>query len=239
MISALRERAYRRLKMRPRPVGTGESPCLGRGIVENSFQQIAVTGESFLRTSSKLAGRLVCLIGIVALAACSALDRSKQSNAPMLVIPDFPTAEEQYQFAFRYQGTQILSMDRDKRSVQFAKIVQCYEKVVQNFPSDVKHTPLARLAIADTLSKQGQFPQATAHYEAIMRDYPSNEYVQARATFSIGRIHDRTGNHQLAKDTYRQIMDRYGNSRSRAVHDVVKRASTLYHMVQEQPAATR
>lgn len=191
------------------------------------------------RIRRRIASALVVLIAVFSISGCASFSTSKNKSKArpteekQLVIPDFPTAKEQYSFAIMYQRSLIISPDMARRQVQMDKVTQCHDRVLKNFPGDQTYAPLAMVAIADANASIGELPTAIEIYHATMAKYPDNEYIQARALFAIARTLDNQGKFQEAKDTYRQVMERFSASHSAAVQDLVRRAQGLYFTVKE------
>lgn len=184
---------------------------------------------------------LVALVALGMATGCSSLNMTKsKSDAPQateLVIPDFPTAREQYSYAAAFQRAQVLSTDRAKRDAQLDRIASVHGRVVQLFPDDRVFTPLSELAIADCYASQDNQQKAIAEFQRIVQRHPGNDYVQARGLYSIARSLDRLGQYEQAKGIYRQVMERYANSEKEIVRIIGKKAQANYLQVREQPQA--
>jgi tetratricopeptide (TPR) repeat protein len=192
----------------------------------------------------KLLPILLAASGFAAvLSGCSSLANvTKKDDAPAateLVIPDFPTAREQYSYAASFQRAQVLSTDRKKRDAQLDRIASVHARVVQLFPDDRVFTPLSELAIADCLASQDRQQEAIAAFQRVVQRHPENDYIQARGLYSIARSMDRLGQYEQAKGIYRQVMERYANSEKEIVRIIGKKAQANYLQVREQPANAR
>lgn len=185
------------------------------------------------RSALRLLVAVQLVLMVVGLTGCASIGAGGGADEKQLVIPDFPTAKEQYGFAVLFKDAMIPSTEPGKRASQISRMRQCYERVVSNFPDDATYTPLARLEIADGFRTIGDVKKARSQYEEILEQFPDNEYVAARAHFSIGRILDQTGQPAEAKAVYHQVHEDYANSSSGAVRDIVKRADRLYYSVRE------
>lgn len=177
------------------------------------------------------------------LVGCSTLANVTKKDAPPaateLVIPDFPTAREQYSYAASFQRAQVLSTDRKKRDAQLERIASVHARVVQLFPDDRVFTPLSELAIADCLASQDRQQEAIAAFQRVVQRHPENDYIQARGLYSIARSMDRLGQYEQAKGIYRQVMERYANSEKEIVRIIGKKAQANYLQVREQPVNAR
>lgn len=178
----------------------------------------------------------VVLSGALFLYGCAWRGQSAASSQETkLVIPDCPSAKEQYGFALVYQRSQLLSPEESRKKEQLAKIRQCFERVVANYPNDPVYAARADLEIADCYSKSGDRKKAIEIYSAIVDKYAGNDYAQARALYSMARTHDFERRHEEAKAIYRQVMDQFGNSQTQSVKDIVKRSQAAYYQIKEQP----
>ncbi|MGI8905075.1 MAG: tetratricopeptide repeat protein [Candidatus Sumerlaeaceae bacterium] len=152
-----------------------------------------------------------------------------------LVIPDYPCAKDQYNFALMYEKAQFMSTVPEQRRQQMIKIAQCYQRVIDSFPQDLEFTSRALLQIGDCHAKISEPYQAIRYYEVVLNSASEDEYLQARALFSVAQMHDAKKEYEAAKHVYKEVMDRYGTSGNAAVRDLTKRASMLYFQVREQP----
>ncbi len=184
-----------------------------------------------------LAMRAFALAGVaLALAGCAKFNAGKSSDEGKLVIPDFPSAREQYGFAMVYQKSQVPSTIPERLSMQLDREIQCYQKVVTNFPDDTVHTPLALLNIGDAWGMKGDLKQANQVFADAKRRWPNDDFVQARAAYSEARVLDQQKKYAAAKQLYKQIMDTYANNPDPKVNGIAKRAGTLYYRLREEPA---
>lgn len=175
----------------------------------------------------------------LSLGGCASIPFGGASTENQLVIPEFPSAKEQYGFATLFKDSTIPATDENRREVQVSRLTQCYDQVVQKFPDDPTYTPLARLEMADAARSIAQLKDAQRQYNEILADYPGNEYVQARSLYSIGRTLDSLHDYEEAKIYYRRVHDEYADSSSAAVRDIVKRADRLYYSVRETKVKKR
>ncbi len=158
--------------------------------------------------------------------------KGKKSESE-LVIPDFPTAEDQFQFAKIFQNSQLIAPELDRRRLQMEKIGQYYQRVLINFPNDPEYVPMTYLELGDCAAQSDAFDLAISYYQkaqAATRD----EFTTARSQYSIARIYDTQQRYVEAKTIYKSIMDQYGKSESGRVRDVVGRSAKLYMTVHEK-----
>lgn len=156
-----------------------------------------------------------------------------------LVIPDFPDAKTQFNFAKTYQNSMIVAPDLARRKGQMAKSMQCYQRVITNFPNDTVYVPLTYLEMGDCEAQSENVAGAIAYYERAQSS-TSDEFVQSRAQYSIARMYNVVGRYAEAKAMFKTVMDSFGNSTSGRVRDVVKRSAAMYYKVidpSEKPKA--
>lgn len=161
------------------------------------------------------------------------LSRNSTTDENELIIPDFPTAQQQFQFARMYQNNQLIAPEIDRRRVQMRKIGECYQRVLTNFPGDTTYVPLTYLELGDGAAQSDELDLAIDYYQQA-GTRSQDEFVQARSQYSIARIYDTKGQFTEAKAMYKNILDRYGQSESGKVRDVVNRAAQLYVQVHEK-----
>jgi tetratricopeptide (TPR) repeat protein len=175
------------------------------------------------------------MIGMMAGCAGKMLGRNADPQQSQLVIPDFPTAQEQFAFAKAYQGSQITSPELDKRRVQMDKVGQYYNRVLVNFPNDPQYVPLTYLELGDCAAQSDYFDKSIQAYQQAM-SISQDEFIQVRAQYSIARIYDSMGRYVDAKAIYKRLIDEHKTTESGRVKDVLKRAYQRYMTVQEKPA---
>jgi len=166
------------------------------------------------------------------------LSGSAKVDEKALVIPDFPTANEQFQYAKFYQNSQLISPELDRRRNQMMKIGQCFNRVLINFPNDTVYVPLTYLELGDCAAQSDEFLKAIEFYQQAGAS-SQDDFVQARSQYSIARIYNIQGKYEEAKAIYKSIIDRYSKSESGKVRDVVKRSAQLYYQVVDPATAKK
>lgn len=174
-------------------------------------------------------------VGLIGLPGCAGkLGVGKdKSDENALVIPDFPTAKEQFQFARIYQNSQLIAPELNRRQLQMQKIGECYQRVLTLFPNDSVYVPLTYLELGDCAAQSDQFDMALNYYQQAGAS-SQDDFVQARSQFSIARIYDTQRRYEEAKAIYKNIIERYGKSESGKVQEVVARSKGLYVQVHEK-----
>ncbi len=182
-------------------------------------------------------GLLICVlvIGMAAISGCTdKLGRKEKETETELVIPDFPTAKEQFLFARMFQNSQMLAPELAKRRVQMNKVSQYYQRVLKNFPNDPEYVPRTYLELGDCASLSDEDQLAITLYQKAQAISNQDDFIVARSQYSIARMYDIQGRYVEAKQIYKDIMDRYKKSEAGNVRDVVARATKLYLVVQEK-----
>lgn len=155
-----------------------------------------------------------------------------------LVIPDFPTAKEQFAFAKMFQHGMFTAPELERRRVQMNELAQYYNRVLINFPNDPVYVPMTYLELGDCAAQSDYPDQAIQAYQQAM-SLTSEEFVQVRAKYSIARIYDSMGRYEEGKAIYRQLIEQHKDTESGRVKDVLQRAYQHYMTVQERPAGRR
>lgn len=174
------------------------------------------------------------LIAVFVFTGCVGKPSSKSENSEKeLIIPDFPTAKEQFEFASHFQNNQLIVPELKRRRLQMAKIGQYYQRVLTNFPNDPEYVPMTYLELGDCAAQSDAFDMAIGYYQKAQAS-TRDDFVHARSQFSIGRIYDTQERYVEAKNIYKSIMDRYGTNQSGRIRDVVKRSAQMYVTVHEK-----
>lgn len=176
---------------------------------------------------------LFAVPAVLTLPGCAGkMGAGKKSDENALVIPDFPTAKDQFQFARMYQNSQLIAPELERRRGQMAKIGECYQRVITNFPNDQTYVPLTYLELGDCAAQSDELQMALSYYEKA-NAASQDDFVKARAQYSTARIYDIQKRYEEAKAIYKSIMEQYGKSESGKVRDVVNRSAQLYFKVQD------
>lgn len=179
-----------------------------------------------------LIGSGLIFSGCATISSNSSSSRSKTEEA--LVIPDFPTAKEQYAFANVYKGMQLVNPELSKRRVQMDKISQCFQKVITNFPNDAEFVAMSILELGDAAVQAERLDSAEQYYRQAIASFPNDKYVQARAIYTLGRVQDLRKDFSGAKPYYKQVMDTFSKEESRRIQEIVQRASVMYYQVHDK-----
>ncbi|MCX7626450.1 MAG: tetratricopeptide repeat protein [Candidatus Sumerlaeaceae bacterium] len=161
--------------------------------------------------------------------------RKNTTEQRKLVVPDFRTAKEQYQYAVALHNSMIPSVDKTRRRQQLDRIIQCYSKVVENFPDDTVHTPVAYVTIAEAYAELGQDTKADMMFREAMQRWSANDYVMARCMFDMATSLDKQKRFSESQQLYKEIMERFKGSQKPGVADIVARAQARYYVAKEEP----
>lgn len=184
---------------------------------------------------------VLCLGVLGALPGCGGKMRVGQHNAEAekdLVIPDFPTAREQFAFAKMYKQGILTSPDLKKRRGQMDKLAQYYNRVLINFPNDTTYVPLTYLELGDCAAQSDYLDQAIQAYQHAM-SLSQDEFIKVRGMYSIAQMYDIQERFVEGKALYKRIVDEHKSTEDGRVKDVVRRAYQRYLVVQEKPAKAR
>lgn len=170
--------------------------------------------------------RFLAAIGIVcAMTGCFLLPRS-------YVIPDLPTAREQYDVAYdsyrKAQGMLVHTSEKDKK-VEEAKMV--FRRVGERFPDDPVYTPRAHLMLGRSELIRQEYKKAARYYRTAIEMYPDNKEVQAIGLFELGMALDEAKQHSAAKEAYRQFIERFADDRDADIQQRLSEARKRYRMI--------
>ncbi|MGB9691703.1 MAG: tetratricopeptide repeat protein [Candidatus Sumerlaeaceae bacterium] len=165
----------------------------------------------------------------------SAFSLFRRSEPKKLVIPDFESAREQYAYAASLQAAMLPSFDKNRRRIQLDRIIQCYSKVVDNFPNDTVYTPVAFVSIAEAYAELGKDQQAQAMFHEALQRWADNDYIVARSMLNIAISLDRQKRFSESQKIYKDIMERFRNSQKPGVKEIVTRAESRYYAAKEEP----
>lgn len=188
--------------------------------------------------ASHLIWSLMLVAGCMALAGCSlGFSLRKSSREPTkLVIPDFDSPREQYAYAASIQRAMLPSLDKERRRIQLDRIIQSYSKVVENFPDDKTYTPVAFVTIAESYAELDEQGRAQSMFREAMTRWSDNDYIVARCMLDIAMSLDRQRRYSESQKLYREILERFKDSRKPGVGEIVARAQARYYAAKEEPA---
>ncbi len=171
----------------------------------------------------------------VAPGSSQAFSLFRRSEPKKLVIPDFETAREQYAYAASLQASMLPSFDKKRRRVQLDRIIQCYSKVVDNFPNDTVYTPVAFVIIAESYAELGQEQKAQSMFQEALQRWSDNDYIVARSMLNIALSLDRQKRFSESQRIYKEIIERFKNCQKPGVGEIVTRAESRYYAAKEEP----
>lgn len=177
------------------------------------------------------------LIACAVLGGCSMAKKAQSApTEEKLIIPNYPTAKDQYNFARVYQNSQVRTSDKTRRDVQLDKAIQAYRKVLEVFPNDEQFAPLAMMNIGDCVGMKKDYRGAREVYAEAAARWPHIELIQARTAYSTARTMDQEQRFEDGKAVYKKIMEQYGNSQDPAVRQIAKLSAENYYRLRTEPA---
>jgi tetratricopeptide (TPR) repeat protein len=186
--------------------------------------------DFFRRGTAIIASALLLTLSLT---GCESGFSLKSTPMTKLSIPDLNNAQEQFTYAVRYQQNTFPAGKPELRKDQRNQFRQLYQRVVDRYPNDQTHTPLARMILADLNREDGKLNDALKSYRQLQSDYPSMTFVKVRAMYSEADILDRQKKFDEAKQIHRRIMTEYENSTVQGVPPIVARARELYLTVRK------
>ena len=127
-----------------------------------------------------------------------------------VVIPEQPTAQEQYDFALQqfteYSGLLMRSSQRE----EYARRAEtAFQMVIDRFPQEKHLVARSELFIGMIWKQRGKVRKSLGIMEGLLEKYPNDEDIQIRALYEIGLLMDDLGKHRQAKDYYDRVVKRY------------------------------
>lgn len=150
-----------------------------------------------------------------------------------IIIPDYPTAKEQWLFAMKEKKNTIPALDEAARQRQLARLEMAFLKVIEQFPDDKQFTPGAYINLGDTYLKFKQHHKAIKIFTEAIEKYPDQEDVQLFGHFGIANAYDLLGRYDDAIKGYKYCLDKFGNSQNPEFKKIVDLARDRYNRVYE------
>lgn len=146
-----------------------------------------------------------------------------------IIIPDYPSATEQYLFAKKQKETAFLSPSREtKRADQIKSAILAFERVTERYPDDLRVTPMAWMDLGDMHLHNKDYREAIRHYEIVLQKYPDQDEVVCKSLFGLGRSHDGLKNFEKALDYYKQCFERFENDKRTPLAMIGRQAKQSY-----------
>jgi tetratricopeptide (TPR) repeat protein len=151
---------------------------------------------------------------------------------PQVVIPEQPTAQEQYDFACQlfkeYSG---LLMKRGQRREYADRAEAAFQMVIDRFPQEKQLVGRSELFIGMIWKQRGKERKALGIMEDLLEKHPSDDDIQIRALYEIGLLLDDLGKHRQAKDYYDKVVKRFGQSQKPEYRAIVTECRSRYQRV--------
>jgi hypothetical protein len=149
-----------------------------------------------IKWSIYLAPLALAVLGLFSV-ACQTMGGSRY------IIPDMPTAQEQFNLAeVQYQKSRgYLPEDLRRQSENEARAA--YDAVLKRFPEDMDYTPLAKLRLAFLDKFQGRARKSLRQFETLAESYPDNDVVYLNSVFQSAAIYDDLKDYAKAQANYR------------------------------------
>jgi len=151
---------------------------------------------------------------------------------PQVIIPEQPTAQEQYDFACQlfkeYSG---LLMKRGQRREYADRAEAAFQMVIDRFPQEKQLVGRSELFIGMIWKQRGKERKALGIMEDLLEKHPSDDDIQIRALYEIGLLLDDLGKHRQAKDYYDKVVKRFGQSQKPEYRAIVTECRSRYQRV--------
>jgi len=127
-----------------------------------------------------------------------------------VVIPEQPTAQEQYDLALRqFTDYSSILMKRNQREEYARRAETAFQMVIDRFPQEKHLVALSELFIGTIWKQRGKERKSLGIMEDLVEKYPNDVDIQIRALYEIGLLLDDLGKHRQAKDYYDRVVKRY------------------------------
>jgi len=171
------------------------------------------------RAASIFATALIVIMTMT-LSSCASL------FGPKHFVPEEASAREQMRVAERQLENARTTFDPELRIVELEKGVAAFRAVVERFPNDRQFTPLAHYYWALLTQQMEHHRRAERIYRDVLRLYPDDQVVNASALFGLGETYEQLGRGAQSSETYRELIEVYGNSDNSTIRDLVAIART-------------
>ncbi len=146
-----------------------------------------------------------------------------------IIIPDYPSATEQYLFAKKQKETAFLAPSRDtKRKEQITAAIMAFERVIERYPDDLRVTPLAWMDLGDMYLHNKDYKEAVKNYETVLQKYPDQDDAVCKSLYGMGRAYDGLKDYEKALDYYKQCFERFENDKNQLLAMLGRQARQSY-----------
>ncbi|HBF35096.1 TPA: hypothetical protein DDW35_11100 [Candidatus Sumerlaeota bacterium] len=167
---------------------------------------------------------LIALSGVTLFLAC---------HEP-IVIPDMPTAQEQYAIALQqYQDfcNPIMAHRKEQRDEIASRALAAFTNVITRFPAEKQEVAWSEYRIADIHKRLGKSKQSLEEFDLLSMKYPDNEDVAVSALMEAGDLSDDLGKHEKAKVYYNEAIKQFGASKKESTQKIIQYCATRYRKV--------
>ncbi len=151
-----------------------------------------------------------------------------------IYIPEQANAQSQYKYAMEFRRMCMLTPSENRAMEQYPAVIASYEKVLELYPDDKVHTPLAYLDLGDLHFALKDYKQALRYYDRAIDRYPDMDHIQAYAKLNRGISLESQGDIRRAREMYKECIDLYAGHQRESVQEVVRQAQKLWSRVQTE-----
>ncbi len=188
-------------------------------------------GAGWGRKAARGAAALVVLAGLLANSGCASRC-NRLFGGPDIVVPEYPTAEEQARSAERQYEVARQSVDEDARMDEFEEAVAALQAVIERFPNDRVYTPPAHALLGEAYLELQCHGNAERTFRTVIEEYPDIADVHAPALYGLAQSLKAQGRTREEKDVLRQLIDIYETSDQQTIRSVVRLARINYGLIE-------
>lgn len=149
---------------------------------------------------------------------------------PKIIIPEFNTAKEQYEFAKMQKDNSLLAR-KDRREERYTQAILAFKKVIEKFPEDKQYCSVSLISIGECYYWIDKFSKSAETYEEALKLYSNLNDIRPFALYGVALSYDHLKEYEKAQYYYKTLLDAYEKDQRNEVQDVLKKAKAKYSKV--------
>lgn len=151
------------------------------------------------------------------------------------VIPEMPTAAQQFEVAYNAYRTAQTTVPKSKQRREAAEeAIAAFREVRRLYPEDPTFTPRAELMIARCELLRGEYKRAARNYRRALERYPGSREVRVNGLYELGLSLENTGRYRESKEVFRQFLQEFSTDEDPVVKEHIQDARTRYMQIREE-----
>lgn len=172
-------------------------------------------------------GRVIVVAVALAVAAWGCA-RLTGRGRPDVVFPRLDSAREQFYYAAQYEKGMLLPREGKERKERVRRIIAAYQTVLDHFPGDQIHAPLALASIGNCYFRMKDYRETIRVFKDAKERYSNYPFIHAEAEWMIGRSLERLGKSREAKRHYKRCIDTFSHSKNDRILMIVAQCRNRY-----------